>query len=216
MIRKCSDFINENKSIDIDKISNKVDYYYLDYDLNKSDINELRFILDKNIYRSIATFSCNINFFNDFPCQKIALVNYPSERYTKQHLRTEILKLKNVDEIEFPWNVSYNNWKKKDWDVILTHCNEYGIKLRPMLEMGIQDINDIITIIEYLKNIGIYSIMTSTGLIPEITTLNKWNKIKDKIPNVFETKIGGIITSKDIEEFLDSDVDLAATTILFK
>lgn len=208
--------ITENKdSNDLEKIYNKVDYYHLDYDLSKNIINNLRHKIKENIYRAIATFSCNIHHFEDFSCQKIALINYPPERYTKQNLRSEILKLKDVDEIEFPWNKVYLKWGRKDWDKILAHCNEYGIKLRPMLEMGIQDEQYITDTVNYLKNIGIYSIMTSTGLIPEITTIEKWNSIKNKIPRIFETKVGGIISHNDISEFLNSDISLAATTILF-
>lgn len=199
--------------MDIKIIKNKVDFYYLDDDLNKSLLNEMHLMVSENVYRAIATFSEQISYFSDFPCLKIALVNYPPIRFTKHALRTEILKLTTVDEIEFPWNKAYMKWDKKDWGRIISHCNEYGIRLRPMLEIGVLSEQEITTTINYLKNIGIYSIMTSTGLIPDITTIVKWNNIKNNIPRIFETKVGGIVSLNDIKEFLESDIDLAATTI---
>lgn len=214
MMLSFGQYISENKLIE-DKIENKIDFYILD-EYTKSDINKYHKLLSSGIYRAVAVMADNIEHFKDFPCIKIALVNYPDLKLTKQHLRYEILKLVDVDEIEFPWSNTYLKWTLKDWRKILDHCNENGIKLRCMLEMGIQDISDIAKAIVYLKEIGIYSIMSSTGLIPEITTIDIWDNIKNEIPEIFEIKICGVLTEGDIKQFLESDADLVATTMELK
>lgn len=216
------DFFKTNESTNFDKlveesIKGKIDYYYLDYDLSLSKISEMRDLMETGIYRAIATFSNNIGAFETFDVKKIALVNYPPVRYTKHNLKNEIKSIIDiVDEIEFPWNFKYHSWKKEDWDEIVLLCSDKGVKLRPMLEIGVQDNKIITEIINYLKTIGIYSIMTSTGLISDITTIEKWETIKDKIPRIFEVKIGGIISISDLNQFLESDIDLAATTMNFR
>jgi hypothetical protein len=211
-----SDYINESKILE-DQIKNKVDYYYLNDDISLPILSELEELFETGIYRALVTFDYNIVHFENFPFKKIALINYPPERYTKHNLKSSIKKLiGKVDEIEFPWNNKYNNWKKESWDEIILLSSENGIILRPMLEMGLQDENSLIDTINILKKIGIYTIMTSTGLVPEITTIEKWNEIKTKIPRIFEVKVGGILTLQDINNFLNSDVDLAATSLELK
>lgn len=196
----------------------KLDYYYLEYEVDLSIIREIYNLVEKNNYRGFATFGSNIKYFLELPCAKIALLNYPPERYTKQNLVKQINEVKSlgIDEIEFVWNPKYKEWDKQDWRDIILDCSINGIRLRPMLEMAVQSEEDIIETINFLREIGIYSIMSSTGLIPEIVDIYKWNELKYNIPKMFETKIVGTITNRDLDKLNQSDVDLSATTIDFK
>lgn len=218
MIKKWYDFksINEEKSHKLDKKAfNKIDYYYLDYDVDISIVRDKLNMMEDNAYRAFATFGENIEHFTELDCEKIAIINYPPTRFSKRDLRSKINAVidKDIDEIEFPWNKKYMEWDNEYWREIVLECSNKGIKLRPMLEMGIQDIDDIKEIINFLKTIGIYSVMSSTGLIPEITTITKWNDIKNIIPRMFEIKIAGILNLNDINRFVKSGATLAATTI---
>lgn len=221
MIKKWSDYknINEDKKIILDSTAmNKIDYYYLDYQVDLSIVREKYNLIEDNAYRAFATFAENIKHFLELPCEKIAIINYPPERHTKRNLVKKINEVKNldIDEIEFPWSYKYAQWSKEDWREIVLECSNNGIKLRAMLEIGIQSEEDVKSDIDFLREIGIYSIMTSTGLIPEITTMEKWNSIKNHIPRLFESKVVGILTISDINDFIKSGADLSATTIDLK
>lgn len=225
MIKKWNDFkgivLNEDKKKETvldSNAMNKIDYYYLDSQVDLSIVREMYSLIENNAYRAFATFSENIKHFEELPCEKIAIINYPSERHTKRNLVKKINEVKNlnIDEIEFPWNKKYTQWSKDDWREIVLDCSKNGIKLRAMLEIGVQSDDDIKDSIDYLREIGIYSIMTSTGLISEITTMEKWNSIKNYIPRLFESKVVGILTISDINDFIKSGADLAATTIDLK
>ncbi len=216
MVKKFGDFnsLNENNKLN-EEAFNKIDYYYLEYDVDISIVREKLNLMEDNAYRGFATFAENIKHFSELDCEKIAIINYPPTRFSKRDLRAKINNVidEDIDEIEFPWNKKYMEWDTEFWREIVLTCSKKGVKLRPMLEMGVQDIEDIKKIIEYLKNIGIYSIMSSTGLIPEITTITKWNDIKNIIPRMFEVKIAGILNLNDINRFVKSGADLSATTI---
>ena len=221
MIKKWSDYksINEDKKIILDSTAmNKIDYYYLDDSVDLSIVREKYNLIEDNAYRAFATFGSNIKHFLELPCEKIAIINYPPERHTKRNLIKKIDEVKNlsIDEIEFPWSNKYIQWSKEDWREIVLECANKGIKLRAMLEIAIQSEDDVKESIDFLREIGIYSIMTSTGLIPEITTMEKWNSIKNHIPRLFESKVVGILTISDINDFIKSGADLSATTIDLK
>jgi deoxyribose-phosphate aldolase len=211
--------VNENKKSILDSSAmNKIDYYHLDYSVDLSIVREKYNLIEDNAYRAFATFAENIKHFLELPCEKIAIINYPPERHTKRNLVKKINEVKGleIDEIEFPWSDKYLKWDKEDWRKIVLDCSNNGIKLRAMLEMGIQSEESIKESIEFLRDIGIYSIMTSTGLIPEITTMDKWNNVKNHIPRLFESKVVGILTLSDINDFIKSGADLSATTIDLK
>lgn len=199
-------------------ISNKyLDYYYFEYDISLSSVREIYNLIEDNAYRAFATFIENIEEFRELDCLKIGLMNYPPERHTKRNFTdkfNDVCKLSSfVDEIEFPWISRYKNFGYDYWRNIVIKSVENGFKLRPMMEFGVMKHNDIQDDIKFLNSIGIRSIMTSTGLISEITTIEKWEDVKELIPRIFEVKVGGIVTLTDVKRFMDSDIDIAATTI---
>jgi deoxyribose-phosphate aldolase len=100
-------------------------------------------------------------------------------------------------------------------EIVLEYANK-GIILRPMVEFGIYNDDDVNKVIDFFKQINILTIMTSSGMYPEITTIQRWEDIKDLIPNKWIVKVGGILTISDINRFMQSDVDLAATTLSLK
>ena len=226
MIKKWNEFkglilnedSNQDKKVLDSTAMNKIDYYYLDTQVDLSIVREKFNLIEDNAYRAFATFAENIKHFEELPCEKIAIINYPPERHTKRNLVKKINEVKtlNIDEIEFPWNSKYAQWSKEDWRDIVLDCSKNGVKLRAMLEIGVQSEDDVKKSIDFLREIGIYSIMTSTGLISDITTMQKWNSIKNYIPRLFESKVVGILTIKDINDFIKSGADLAATTIDLK
>lgn len=224
------EFLKENKENDnikfkfsLDKLEEhsykKVDFYYLEYNLDKYKIQEIYNIIKNNEYRSFATFATNIHHFEELDCVLIALINYPSNRCDKRTIKRkleEIKKYKFVDEIEFPWDLKYINFGVEFWREIILNLVNSGYKIRPMLELGIWSVENIKKVIEFFKKINIMSIMTSSGLYPEITSFEKWDEVKELIPNKCEVKVGGVLTLNDINKFLKSNVDLAGTTISLK
>lgn len=197
----------------------KIDYYYLKKSVDETLIKEMYDMIEENEYRAFATFSENIEYFEELPCTLIALVNYPAERYTKRTILKKLEEIKQypyVDEIEFPWSMKYNEFGVEFWREIVLDFSNKGYRLRPMVEFGIYTNDDVKAVIEFFKKINIMTIMTSSGLYPEITTFERWEEIKEMIPNKWEVKIGGILTIGDINKFIKSDVDLAATTISLK
>lgn len=202
----------------IQNVSSKyLDYYYLNEEISLTSVREIYELIEDNAYRGFATFAHNIEHFEEIDAIKIALMNYPPERHTKRNFKIKFNDLKKnykcIDEIEFPWNKRYSTWGEKFWRDIVLESIEFGFKLRPMLEIGIMSEAEIEYAIDFLKSVGIRSIVTSTGLIQEITTINKWNDIKHIFPRLFETKVVGIVTLDQVNEFLKSNIDLAATTI---
>ena len=199
-------------------LSNKyLDYYHFENDTSLTSVREMYNLIEDNAYRSFATFIENIEHFEELDCMKIGLVNYPAERHTK---RTFTIKFNEacdlaeyIDEIEFPWESRYIGFGEEYWRDIVMKSITNGFKIRPMLEFGTATPIEIEKDVDFLNKVGIRSIMTSTGLVPEITTLEKWEDVKDLIPRIFEVKVGGVITLDDVKKFMDSDVDLAATTM---
>jgi hypothetical protein len=216
---------SDDKELDLsDEILNdysfkKIDYYYLKNKLDKMLVKEMYDMIEDNEYRAFATFSDNIEYFEEIPCNLIALVNYPPLRFNKRTIKDAIESIKKyeyVDEIEFPWDLSYNNFGVDFWRDIILDVSNNGFILRPMVEFGIWSDTQIKQTIEFFKKINIMNIMTSTGLNSNITTIDKWNDIKKLIPNKWVVKVGGILNINDINNFIKSDVDLAATTISLK
>jgi hypothetical protein len=217
-----------SKSLDLEVFSNdklekysfkKVDYYYLKSSVDKSVVKEMYDMIDENEYRAFATFSDNIKYFEELNCCLIALVNYPPERFTKRGIKNKLEEVKKypfVDEIEFPWSLKYNSYGVDFWRDIVLDFSSNGYRLRPQVEFGIYNDEEVKMVIEFFKKINILNIMTSSGLYSEMTTFDRWEEIKDYIPNKWEVKIGGIMSIYDINKFLKSDIDLAATTISFK
>jgi deoxyribose-phosphate aldolase len=197
----------------------KIDYYYLKKAVDETLVKEMYDMIEENEYRAFATFAENIEYFEELPCTLIALVNYPAERYTKRTILKKLEEIKQypyVDEIEFPWSMKYNEFGVEFWREVVLDFSNQGYRLRPMVEFGIYSNEDVKSVIEFFKKINIMTIMTSSGMYPEITTFERWEEIKEIIPNKWEVKIGGILTIGDINKFIKSDVDLAATTISLK
>ena len=197
----------------------KIDFYYLKDKVDEVLVKEMYDMIEDNEYRAFATFAHNIEHFEELPCTLIALVNYPAERFNKRTILSKLEDIKQyefVDEIEFPWSLKYNDFGVEFWrDIVLDFSNK-GFRLRPMVEFGIYKNEDVKKVIEFFKQINIMTIMTSSGLYPEITTFERWEELKELIPNKWEVKIGGVLTIGDINKFIKSDIDLAATTISLK
>jgi deoxyribose-phosphate aldolase len=194
----------------------KIDFYYLKSNVDEMLVKEMYDMIENNEYRAFATFAENIKYFEELPCTLIALVNYPAERFTKRTIinkLAEVGKYEYVEEIEFPWSMKYMEFGVEFWREIVLEYSNKGIILRPMVEFGIYNNEDVHKVIEFFKKINIMTIMTSSGMYPEITTIERWEEIKEIIPNKWIVKIGGILTIGDINKFIKSDVDLAATTI---
>lgn len=197
----------------------KIDFYYLKKNIDEVLVKEMYDMIVENEYRAFATFVENIEHFEELPCTLIALVNYPAERYNKRTISSkleEAKKFKFVDEIEFPWSLKYLEFGVNFWREIILDFSNNGFKLRPMVEFGLYSNEEVKKVIDFFKKINIMTIMTSSGMYPEITTIERWEEIKDMIPNKWEVKIGGVLTIGDINKFIKSDVDLAATTISLK
>lgn len=202
-----------------DKLFNKrIDYYYLSYEINDKIIDDITNNIIKNRYRSFATFNENIKYFKNIPCSIISLLNYPvidSSQHTISRL-FESIDNTYIDEIEFPWLLYYNTLPKSFWRNIIIQMSKKGILLRPMLELSVWNTNDINATIEYLKSINIMSVMMSTGLNPNIVTLNNWETIREYIPYKWNVKICGVKNSKDLMLWLANDVDIIGTTKIFQ
>lgn len=192
-----------------------IDYYTFDEEFNSHDLRTIEEILDRNNYRAITTFYENTSLFKNLDYVLIGLVNYPPMRFTRRNIERQLNDIKNypfIDEIEFPWNERYNDFDKNFWREQILSLMEHGIRMRPMLEAGVQTQQQIEMDLEFLNEIGIYQVMTSTGLKPQLTTIDIWKKIKKLFPEIFSVKIGGVNSLSDVKEFMNSDADLIATT----
>ncbi len=212
-------FEDTDSDISLDeKYFRKADFYYLGDDISEAKSRENYDIIEGNEYRAFATFFECFEMYQNIPCTLIALVNYPPENFNKRTIEekfVEAMKAEGVDEIEFPWSMKYIDYGKEFWrDKILAFSN-CGKKIRPMLELGVMNEENFKKSIDFFMEANILSIMTSTGLCSEITTLERWNACKDYIPNKMEVKIGGVLTLSDIKSFIDSGADLIATTLVF-
>lgn len=199
--------------------SSKIDFYYL---LSYYSVNKIRDsynLMKESEYRAFATFSDQIEHFEELGdiCSLIALMNYPPQKFTKHYFKQELNKTlaKKVDEIEFPWRETYLEWDVKIWREHVLNCIEHGVKLRPMLDIAIDSEEYIEKCISFFKKIGIYSIMTSSGLVENITTIKIWKNYEFMFPNIFEIKIGGVTEIVDAAKFIKLNVDLIATTNIF-
>ena len=198
MIKNFDNYIND--------LINKIDLYCLNT-LTQVKLNEIYNEVNNEIYRAIATFDYNIKYFKDFKCTKIALINYPTERYNKHSFKKALLNTK-ANEYEFVWNIKYELLNISFWNDIVNYCNDNNIILRPMLELSIMNTHDIKKTINFLNSIKINDIVTCTGLISDTLNIDKWNRVKHIIPPNFNVKINGIYTTTDIENFIKSDVKL--------
>jgi deoxyribose-phosphate aldolase len=194
----------------------KIDFYTFE-ELSSARLRELHKLVEVNSYRAIATFAHQLESLEDFSATKIALMNYPIERSTQHRFTSDIndiLKQGIADEIEFPWREQYLDWKTERWREVMVLCASKGVTIRPMLEIG-EDTREYISLsIDMLKRIGITNIMTSTGLIPTITTMEKFDEMKDLFPPIFNVKVCGSI--KDIatvDAFIQNGANLVATTV---
>lgn len=204
----------ENKDTINKEAFGKIDYIFLEDEVNEKIMQGLYDRVCRNpLYRGIVFFEELREYFEDFPCVKVMLANYPPERHSFRKLSRIIEKADGVDEIEFPWNKKYTTNDKKLL-AILKESIEKGIILRPMLEFGAMEIADISNILMFLEERGIYHVMSSTGLVPEITTPEKWIKVSEIKPPLTQVKIGGIVSVDDINIFTDSGADIAGTTYL--
>jgi hypothetical protein len=196
-----------------------VDYYFLKDGIDEVLVKDMYNNIIDNEYRAFATFSDNIEYFEEMPCLLIAIVNYPPLRNNKRTIKDalyDIKKFNYVDEIEFPWDLNFKNFGVEFWREIVLNLSNDGFILRPMLEIGLWDNEQIKNCIEFLKQINIMNVMTSTGLCSELTTVEKWNSIKNLIPNKWVVKASGILSLNDIDKFLKNDIDLVATSLNLK
>jgi deoxyribose-phosphate aldolase len=196
--------------------SKKVDFYYLLDDISVNKIRDSYNLMNESEYRAFATFSDQIEHFEELGdiCQLIAIINYPPKRFTKHYFKQEINKAleKRIDEIEFPWRENYMEWDKEIWRGHVLKCIEKGVRLRPMLEIGVDSEEYIEKCIEFFKEIGLYTLVTSTGLTEKVTTIKTWKEYEFLFPNIFEIKIGGVKDIVEAAKYIKSNADLIATT----
>lgn len=188
----------------------KLDYYYILDDLSTTRLRDVYKVVKLNNFRAIATFSENIEHFEEIPCKKIALVNYP-KLFSLSRVFREIENVK-ADEIEFPWDKKYVS-EKEQWRSIVLKALSQGKIIRPMLEFGVDSADYIKQTIEFFKEVGIKDIATSSGLIDKTTTLDKFSEFKMLIPNIFRVKV--IAEIKDLDKaktFFKEGANLAGTT----
>jgi deoxyribose-phosphate aldolase len=211
MIKKFQRFVEG-----LSTTGSKIDFYALD-ELTPTKIREIYKLININSYRAVATFANQIHEFEEFTCAKIALMNYPTERSTQHRFTSDIddiLKQGIADEIEFPFKVQYLDWKIEKWRDIMLRCVAKGVILRPMLEIGVDTNEHISESIEMLKKIGITNIMTSTGLVPQVTTLEKYDEIRDLFPPIFNVKASGKINDiATVDNFIQKGASLVATSV---
>jgi deoxyribose-phosphate aldolase len=211
MIKKFQMFVESLSST-----GSRIDFYALD-ELSPTKVREIYKLVNTNSYRAIATFADQIHEFEEFTCAKIALMNYPTERSTQHRFTSDIddiLKQGIADEIEFPWKSQYLDWKVEKWRDVMLRCVSKGVILRPMLEIGSDTHDHITDSIGMLKKIGITNIMTSTGLVPQITTLENFDVVRDLFPPIFNIKVSGKISDiATVDNFIQKGASLVATSV---
>jgi deoxyribose-phosphate aldolase len=197
-------------------IGNRVDLYALE-EYNPTKVRDLYKTIEDGNYRAIATFADQLDWFEEFTCVKIALVNYPTGRSTQHRFTTqieEVLKQGIANEIEFPWLTQHLSWKQDKLRNIIMGCMAKGVILRPMLELGTDTDSHIEDSIAYFKEVGITNIMTSTGLVPQYTTPERFDDIKALIPPIFNVKASGMITDTEkMKVFLKKGATSVATSV---
>jgi deoxyribose-phosphate aldolase len=211
MVKKFQRFVES-----INSTGCRIDFYALS-ELNPTRVRGLYELIEINSYRAITTFANELELFEEFQCTKIALLNYPTERSTQHRFTSDIddiIKQGIADEIEFPWREQYLEWKIEKWRDIIMRCVSQGIILRPMLEIGLDTRDYLVNTVAMFNRIGITNIVTSTGLIPNITTLENFDEMKDIFPPVFNIKVlGGITDITTVDNFIEKGANLVATSV---
>jgi deoxyribose-phosphate aldolase len=195
---------------------NRVDLYALEEN-TPIKVRNLYKSIESNGYRAIATFADQMDWFEEFQCVKIALVNYPTDRSTQHRFMREIDTVLNqgiADEIEFPWLSQHLSWKQDKWRNVIMRCMEKGVILRPMLEIGTDTDLHLEQSIEYFKQIGITNVMTSTGLEPQYTTPERFDEVRMIFPPAFNLKVSGkIVDIQTMETYLKKGATTIATSV---
>jgi deoxyribose-phosphate aldolase len=185
------------------------DLYLLQDTLTEATLRDVGRQMVEGNYRKVAAFAHAAHLLEKLPCGVVALVNYPPERFTKHALRRDILAAlrPNVDDIEFVWHHNYNRWEDGEWrDLVLT-CAERGVLLRPMLEIAKDDDAYVAKSLRKMRAVGMRSVCTSTGLVEQTTTLERYLSVRDMVPNTMSVKV---IASPDtpLDGFTDAGVKL--------
>lgn len=173
----------------------KLDYYYVLDDLSTTRLRDIYKVVNLNGFRAIATFAENIEYFDEIPCKKIALINYPRSGMTLSKIFREIEFVK-ADEVEIPWEKKYMD-EREQWRSIVLKAISQGKIIRIMLEFGIYPNDYIVQVIDFCKEVGIKDIATSSGLIDKTTTVEKLSEVKNSIPNIFKVKVLGEVKDMD-------------------
>jgi deoxyribose-phosphate aldolase len=201
-------------SVTVGDLGSYIDFYFLDEDIFKSDLHNLKEEIDKKEYRSIVTFIEYLDFFENFNCIKIGLLNYPPIRQNHRTLCKEFENITeySIDEVEFVFDYSMISYGYEKWRKILYPTINKGIIVRAMIDIVNLNEDKIKKVINFLHHIGIYHVMTSTGLIEEQPSINQLKYTKSIIPKSMKLKCTNISSKKDIVQYYKIGYNYFATT----
>ncbi len=192
-----------------------VDYYVLDKDLSRREIEEIYDLLVGNHYRAIVSDISVIEIFRDFPLVKVAMLNYDSIRYNLNEIKDMFLfNHYDIDEVEFIFPKKYMGYSSKFWREIINTCAIDGVRVRPMIDLYEYTDKEIVFLVEFLRRIGINTIGVSTGVKgSKIVDISYLESKKSFFPNKWDLKLLGVSDVSELTDFLDSDTaDICGVT----
>lgn len=184
-----------------------VDYYVLDNELSRRDIEEIYDLLVDNHYRAIVADISKIELFRDFPMIKVAMLNYDSIRYNMNEIKDMFnFNPYDVDEVEFIFPKKYMGYSSKFWREIVNNAVIDGVRIRPMIDLYEYTDKEIKFLVEFLRRMGVNTIGVSTGVKgSDIVDISYLESKKSFFPNKWDLKILGVNDVSGLTDFLDSD-----------
>ena len=195
------------------KAETNIDLYYAGQAIESEDVRELMRNLERRSYRKLATFPGNLEKLRTVDIPKIALVNYLTDRLTQRQFRQEVEEAiaGGASEIELYWVESFLSWGKDKWREFIEEFANEGVILRVMLDIAPFEDEQLVTLLGFLRDLGVTDLGISSGINKDITTLAQWKEKQRLFPTIFRTKIVGIKSQEDADAFLATGVRFVGT-----
>lgn len=200
-------------------IASKIDLYNLQYEISEYDIQLLFKQAIDNGYRAIGVLPTFVAMVKDTSLNKIpviAVLGLPEGKGKFDYWLkiAEQAILDGADEIE--WVLDYK--QLNNMELLIDNLREFtfkchckGVWTRLVIEIGNELFLD--KIVRVIKETGFKGIMTSTGMIEKVATVENVKSLKTQLPKSIEIKAAGKIYNRGwADKLIKAGADRIATS----
>jgi deoxyribose-phosphate aldolase len=197
----------------------KIDLYNLQYEITQHELQNLYKLAIDNGYRAIGVLPNFVPMLKDITMKRlpiISIVGLPDGKGDFDYWFKQAVQAieDGADEIE--WVLNYGDFDSTDKLIqnlreLTFYCHCKGVWTRLIIEIGAAI--PIEGIIKITKDAGFKGIMTSTGMIEQVATVENVTELKNKLPKNIEIKASGKIYNRSwAEKLVEAGADLIATS----